>query len=96
MRILVVTWIVDAGILSIENIIREMLRRGHYVEIYACALRRKHTWMFDELGIPIQSVDRLTDEIVKGFDIILDFKSSCDFSFDLGLFQLGGVPPYPI
>lgn len=67
MRILVVT-AHDAVNLSIENIVREFVKRGHEVEIYALEFDYRHIRMFIDLGIPIKPISSFMDADVVRFD----------------------------
>lgn len=68
MKILVVS-AADATNLSIENVIKEFIRRGHYIEIFAQFTDYKSIRMFKELSIPIRPVAELTEKVISQFDI---------------------------
>ena len=68
MRVLLVT-VHDAVNLSIENIVRELIFRGHSVVIYATTTEYRHIRMFDDLQIPIKPISALNEKEVEKFDI---------------------------
>lgn len=67
MNILIVT-AHDAVNLSIENVVREFIRRGHNVAIFALRNEKRHIRMFEDLDIPIRPLSELNREKVKEFD----------------------------
>ena len=68
MRVLVVS-AADATNLSIQNVLIEMVSRGHHIEVFAQNTDRKSIRMFEELHLPIHSVKELSPKIVSRFDI---------------------------
>lgn len=68
MKILVVS-AADATNLSIENILKEFLKRGHYIEVFAQIYEDKSVRMFRDMSIPIHPVKELTDKLISQFDI---------------------------
>lgn len=68
MKILVVS-AMDATNLAIENIVKEMIQRGHEVEVFAIVMGTKEIRMFKRMGLPIKSAKDLTPEITKRFDV---------------------------
>lgn len=75
MNILVTTW-VDAANLAIENIVREMVKRGHHVEIYAFYTDNKSIRMFSDLNIPLHNAKELNKNVIKQFDIAFTAESA--------------------
>lgn len=69
MKILVLTHH-DATNLSIVNILKELKRRGHEIEIFAQFMDHKSIRMFNELNNEIRSINELNDEIIDKCDII--------------------------
>ncbi len=67
MRILVIT-AHDAVNLSVENVVRELVRRGHLVDIFAKRMESRHIRMFADLPIKIRPVSKLKNEIIKDYD----------------------------
>lgn len=67
MRILVIT-AHDAVNLSIENVVREFIRRGHEVGIFARRMENRHIRMFKNLNIPIMPMSELTVQKIKKYD----------------------------
>lgn len=68
MKILVVS-AMDATNLSIANVLKEFIRRGHFIEVYAQFTDHKSVRMFKELAIPFHHARELTKEIISQFDI---------------------------
>lgn len=68
MKILVAT-AYDAANLSIENIVKEFIRKGHRPEIYAQVTDKKNMRMFYDLDIPIYHENELTTERIASYDI---------------------------
>lgn len=75
MRVLVTTWI-DASNLSIENIVKELVTRGHQVEIYAFHMDPKSIRMFVGLNVPIHPVKELNPKKIRKFDIAFTAESA--------------------
>lgn len=67
MKVLVVT-AHDAVNLSVENVVREFVRRGHEIGVFANRMEPRHIRMFDDLNVPIQPISALTAEEVKKYD----------------------------
>lgn len=67
MRILVVT-AHDAVNLSIENVVKEFLNRGHKVGIYAKRMEHRHIRMFENLNLSIKPVSALNQNEIKKYD----------------------------
>lgn len=59
----------DATNLSIQNVVKEFLKRGHNVDIYGRFLDNKSVRMFLELGIKVQPANRLTLKKINSYDI---------------------------
>lgn len=59
----------DATNLSIENVIREFLKRGHYIEVYGPFVDYKSIRMFIEMGLAVTEVNELTLTKINAFDI---------------------------
>ncbi len=93
MKILVVTW-VDAANLAIENIVREMLARGHQVEVYAFFTDYKNIRMFSNQGIPIHPARELTERVVRKFDIAFATESAMRGlrHFNIYTFSYNNIP----
>lgn len=68
MKILVVS-AMDATNLAIENIVKEMIQRGHEVEVFAIVMGTKEIRMFKRMGLMIRPIKDLTPEITKKFDV---------------------------
>ena len=94
MKILVCAWSIDAANLSIENIVREMVRCNHYVEIFTFSKRKKAIWMFEDLNIPIRDINELSEEEVKRFDIAFAVDSSMRAlrQYDIYVFTFNYIP----
>lgn len=75
MKILVVAWI-DAANLSIENIVRRMLERGHQVDIYVFRTDYKSIRMFEHLPVTIYPVSKLSKESAQDYDIAFTVDSA--------------------
>lgn len=75
MKILVVTWI-DAANLSIENIVRRMIERGHQVDLFAFSTDYKSMRMFEQLPVRIFPVSKLNSQIVQNYDIAFTVDSA--------------------
>ncbi len=67
MNVLVVT-AHDAVNLSIENVVREFIRRGHTVSIYAMRTEERHIRMFNDTGIEIIPISALNEAEVRKYD----------------------------
>lgn len=67
MKILVVS-AADATNLSIENVVKEFIRRGHVIDVFSPMQDEKTIRMFKKLGLNIFSIDRLKD-MVQEYDI---------------------------
>lgn len=68
----------DSNNLSIENIVKEMIKRGHQVEIFA---RHTTPWcvrMFTALNLPIHEEKELTSKIISQFDVAFCCNDSMD------------------
>lgn len=88
MKVLVVT-AHDAVNLSVENIVRELIHRGHDVSIYARTMEHRHIRMFEDMGLPVQPVSKLTSQAVKRFDCAfcpMDAVASLTF-YDIYIFS---------
>lgn len=68
MRILVVA-AHDAVNLSVENVIREFVRRGHELHIFAKLMEHRHLRMFSDLAVPIRPISELNQNEVEKCDI---------------------------
>ena len=68
MRILVTTWL-DASCIAIENVIRELKKRGHYLEVYAFYYQEKCIYIFEKQEIPVHPASELCDSVFAKFDI---------------------------
>lgn len=93
MRVLVATWI-DAANLSIENIVKELVARGHQLEIYAHYMDSKSIRMFTELNIPIHDAKALNPKIIRKFDLAFTAESAMralKFS-DIYAFSYNNIP----
>ena len=93
MKILVATW-VDAASLAIENIVQEMIARGHQVEIYAFFMDHKNIRMFLDLGVIIHPIKELTEKIVQKFDIAFATESATRGLrfFNIYIFSYNHIP----
>lgn len=67
MKILVVA-AHDAVNLSIENIVRELVKRGHEVHIFAKMIEYRHIRMFKDLQVFIHHVSELNENNVSEYD----------------------------
>lgn len=70
MKILVVTSS-DANNFSIENIVRELQKRGHQIQAYGRILSERAVRPFREMGITVQPQADLTPAVISQFDIAL-------------------------
>lgn len=68
MKILVVS-AHDAANLSIENVVREFIKRGHKVTIFAKQMEHRHIRMFQEMDLAIHSIKELNKNEIKKYDI---------------------------
>lgn len=81
MKILVVT-AHDAVNLSIENVIRELVKRGHEIYIFARMTEHRHIRMFENLHLLIRPVSELSKNEVAKYDFAfcpIDAVSSLTF-----------------
>ena len=51
-------------------IYKELIKRGFKVDVYATTLEDGHTLLFDHMGVKIQSVDALDENVVEQYDYI--------------------------
>ena len=70
MKILVVTSS-DANNFSIENIVRELQKRGHQIKAYGRILSERAVRPFKEMGITVRPQEELTHADISQFDIAL-------------------------
>ena len=68
MNILVIAS-VDATNLSIQNVVREFIERGHKVDVYGRFMDYKSIRMFSELGLEVKPVTQLSKATVKKYDV---------------------------
>ncbi len=59
----------DATNLSIENIIKEFVRRNHKVEVYGMFDDYKSNRMFINMELPVHQINELTTDIIAKYDI---------------------------
>lgn len=69
MKILVITN-KDGPNLFIENIVKELVARGHELTIYAQFLDETSIRMFQTVAAPIYPLNKLTDKKVRSFDMV--------------------------
>lgn len=68
MKVLVIAS-ADATNLSIENVIRQFMYRGHKVDVYAQFMDYKTIRMFLEMGLEVEYAAKLNSKKIKTYDI---------------------------
>lgn len=54
----------------IENIVKEMITRGHEIIAFSMFSSDSSTWMFKDMGLEINDIQNLTNEIILSVDCI--------------------------
>lgn len=88
MRILIIATL-DATNLTISNVVKEFLTRGHEVGVYGTLLDYKSIRMFTQLGLKVRPVSELTPKVIKSYDVAFtgtDMKGILRFS-DIFIFN---------